>query len=235
MVVCHLESFHSTYSSNNDFKKKTNTFSLADGANLTITQVEYGIKETSFTLEVKNLKTIEGELVNTSTRLKTFAPGPYHLENVLAAVCAAFTMGASEDDIRAGLESFKGIKGRSSILESNKARIVQEVNPGINLTAIKRSVDMMASYGDLALVLGGQYGVTCEEIDENSLAAFLDELTEEISLILTDELGKSLDDRIHRVRAYVKDLELALDLATELGVANVLLIYRSHFASVDKR
>lgn len=235
MVVCHLESFHSTYCSNNDFKKKTNTFSLDGEAKITASQVEYGIKETSFTLEIINLKTISGELVNASIRLKTFAPGPYQLENVLAAVGAALTMGTSEDDIRAGLESFKGIKGRSSILESGKVRIVQEINPGINLTAIIKSVTMMASYGDLALVLGGQYGVTCEEIDENSLAAFLEELTEEITLILTDELGKSLDGKVNRVRIYIKDLEDALDLASDLGVANVLLIYRSHFASLEKR
>jgi UDP-N-acetylmuramyl pentapeptide synthase len=191
--------------------------------------------ETSFTLEIENLKTINGELVNNSLTLKTFAPGPYHLENVLSAVCAAFTMGISEDDIRVGLENFKGIKGRSSILESGNMRIVQEVNPGINLTAIKKSVATVASYGDMALVLGGQYGVTCEEIDENSLAAYLDELNEDITLILTDELGKSLYNRINRLRVHIKDLEEAMDLARELGVANVLLIYRSHFASVEKR
>lgn len=234
-VVCHLKSFNSSYSSIKDFKDKTNTFFLEDEANITTSGVEYGIKETSFTLEIKNLKTIGGELVNTSTRMKTFAPGPYHLENVLAAVGAAFTMGASEDDVRAGLEGFKGIRGRSSIQESGKVRIVQEVNPGINLTAIKKSVAMMASYGDLVLVLGGQYGVTCEEIDEKSLAVFLEGLTEDITLILTDELGKSLDGKLKRARVYVNYLEDALDLATELGVANVLLIYRSHFASVEKR
>jgi hypothetical protein len=133
------------------------------------------------------------------------------------------------------LEGFKGIRGRSSIQESGKVRIVQEVNPGINLTAIKKSVAMMASYGDLVLVLGGQYGVTCEEIDEKSLAVFLEGLTEDITLILTDELGKSLDGKLKRARVYVNYLEDALDLATELGVANVLLIYRSHFASVEKR
>ena len=60
-------------------------------------------------------------------------------------------------------------------------------------------------------------------------------LTEDITLILTDELGKSLDGKLKRARVYVNYLEDALDLATELGVANVLLIYRSHVASVEKR
>lgn len=235
IVVCHLETFQSFYSSNNDFQNKTNTFSVDGEANLTTSQVAYGIQETSFIIKINNLKKLSGELVNASIPVKTFAPGPHHLENVLAAVCAAFTMGASEEEIRTGLESFKGIKGRTSILEAENVRIVQEINPGINLTAIKKSVDMMAHYGDMALVLGGQYGVTCEEIDENALSTFLDELSEDITLILTDELGKSLDNKINRVRIYVKDLDDAMDLARELGVNNVLLIYRSHFANIEKR
>jgi UDP-N-acetylmuramyl pentapeptide synthase len=235
MVACHLESFHSIYSSNEGFKNKTNTFSMDSEANVTTSQVEYGIHETSFNLEIKNLKNISGELVNTSIPVKTFAPGPHHLENVLSALCAAYTMGTSENDILAGLKSFKGIKGRSSILESGNVRIVQEVNPGINLTAIKKSVTMMVHYGNMALVLGGQYGVTCEEIDENALATFLDELPEDITLILTDELGKSLDNKINRVKLYIKHLDDAVSLARDLNVANVLLIYRSHFASLEKR
>jgi UDP-N-acetylmuramyl pentapeptide synthase len=234
IIACHLESFRKNYAQNN-IKNKTNTFSLDPEANVTISQVEYGIKETSFTLEIKNLKNLTGKVVNTSMPVKTFAPGPHQLENVLSAVCAAFNMGASEDDIRRGLENFKGIKGRSSILESENVMIVQEINPGINLTAIEKSVAMMMDYGNMVLVLGGQYGVTCEEIDENSLAAFLNQLPDDITLILTDELGKSLDDTIERDRVYIKELGGAMGLAKEAGVANVLLIYRSHFGSVEKR
>ncbi len=234
LVACHLESFHSNYS-NKDYKNRTNTFSLDGEANLTISHVKYDIRETSFTLEVKNLKNVRGELVNTSIPVKTFAPGPHQLENILSAACAAFSLGTPENEIHSGLEEFKGIKGRTSILESGDVRIVQEINPGINLTAIKKSVAMMGHYGDMALVLGGQYGITCEEIDENSLAAFLDELSNDTTLILTDELGKSLSNKINRAKIHVKDIEDAIDLASELRVANVLLIYRSHFASVEKR
>lgn len=234
MIACHLDSFHSNYS-NKDYINRTNTFSLDGEANLTISPVKYGIMETSFTLEVINLKNISGELVNTTLPVRTFAPGPHQLENVLSAACAAFSLGTPENEISSGLEEYKGIKGRTSILESGDLRIVQEINPGINLTAIKKSVAMMDHYGDMALVLGGQYGITCEEIDENSLAAFLDELSNDTTLILTDELGKSLSNKINRVKIYIKDLDDAMDLASELKVANVLLIYRSHFASVEKR
>jgi UDP-N-acetylmuramyl pentapeptide synthase len=235
MVACHLQSFHSGYSQKLNFTDKTNTFSLGGKANVTISGVEYGIRETSFTVKIKNLRNRGGQLINTSFPVKTFAPGPHHVENVLSAVCTSLTMNTSDEDILNGLKNFKGIKGRSSLLEGGEVKIVQEVNPGINLTAIKRSVAMMANYGDMALVLGGQYGVTCEEIDENSLAAFLDELDGDITLILTDELGKSLDDRIKRVRVYKKDLKDAIGLAREASVANILLIYRSHFASVENR
>jgi coenzyme F430 synthetase len=234
MVACNLESFQSNYS-NKGFNNRTNTFSTDAEANLTVSNVKYAILETSFNLKLKELKNIRGELLNTSIPVKTFAPGPYQLENVLSATCAAFSMGTSIDEIRAGLEGFKGINGRTSIQESGDMRIVHEINPGINLTAIKKSVAMMGHYGDMALVLGGQYGITCEEIDENALAEFLDELSNDITLILTDELGKSLSSKINRAKIYVKDLKDAVDLASELKVANVLLIYRSHFASVEKR
>ncbi|MBT9151673.1 MAG: hypothetical protein DDT40_01869 [candidate division WS2 bacterium] len=120
-------------------------------------------------------------------------------------------------------------------MESEQIRIVQEINPGINLTAVKKSVAMMREYGALVLILGGQYGVTCEEIDEKSLANFLEDMGDDITLILTDELGESLNGLINRKRIYKADLNDSVAAARQIGVKNILLIYRSHFANVEKR
>lgn len=232
MVACQLEAFHSNYF---EFAQKTNTFSLSSEANINVSKVDFGIHETSLTVEVNGLKNLTGEVISTSFPVRTFAPGPYHIENVLSAVSAALTLGASEDAIINGLNNFKGLKGRTSLVESGQIRIVQEINPGINLTAVKKSVAMMREYGALVLILGGQYGVTCEEIDEKSLADFLEDMGNDITLILTDELGESLNGLINRKRIYKADLKDSVAAARQIGVKNILLIYRSHFANVEKR
>ncbi|MDD1764089.1 MAG: coenzyme F430 synthase, partial [Methanobacteriaceae archaeon] len=84
MVACHLQSFHSGYTQKLNFTHKTNTFSLGGKANVTISGVEYGIREASFTVKIKNLRNMSEQLINTSFQVKTFAPGPHHVENVIA-------------------------------------------------------------------------------------------------------------------------------------------------------
>ncbi|HMK53859.1 MAG TPA: coenzyme F430 synthase [Methanobacteriaceae archaeon] len=233
MVVCEYNAFISKYP---HFYSKTNTFSFFDQrANISVSEIEYGINETKFTLKVSGLKTINGDVINTSFEVKTFAPGPYHVENVLSAIGTAFTLETSQSDIIMGISNFNGLKGRTSIIENGNVRIVQEINPGINLTAVKKSVSMMREYGDMVLVMGGQYGVTCEEIDEKLLSEFLENMGEDIFLILTDELGKSIESKIARQKLYKKDLKDAMVAAQDLSRENILLIYRSHFANLQKR
>ncbi len=61
--------------------------------------------------------------------------------------------------------------------------MIEEINPGINVTAVKKAVNMIKEYENPALVLGGSYGVTCEEIDEEALSDFLKGLDNEILVI----------------------------------------------------
>ena len=49
-------------------------------------------------------------------------------------------------------------------------------------------------YKDYLLIIGGDYGITCEEIDENSLSTYLNTLNHDI--ILTGDVGKSLSKKI---------------------------------------
>ena len=67
-------------------------------------------------------------------------------------------------------------KGRTSINENNGIRVIEEINPGLNVTAVKKSLSMMKDMDDVGVIFGGKYGVTCEEIDEKSVSDVLEDL-----------------------------------------------------------
>ena len=94
---------------------------------------------------------------------------------------------------------------------------------------------MMEDMEDVAVIFGGKYGVTCEEIDEESVSEVLDEIKEDMDLILVDELGASLKDIIKRNYIYFDDLNAAIKCAEENTSLNILVIYRSNFSDLKKR
>ncbi|MCE7699001.1 MAG: coenzyme F430 synthase, partial [Methanobacterium paludis] len=163
MVVCDFDSFISIYrpvSSNYDsnlkthpfnlnlkehsnLAEKTNTFGFEDGANVKASDINFGLYETTFQVEVKNLKTAAGKVLNTSFEISTFAPAPYHVQNVLSVICACLTIETPIETIKLGLKNFRGLKGRTSIKKYKGSVILEEINPGLNVTALKKAVDMV--------------------------------------------------------------------------------------------
>ena len=81
--------------------------------------------------------------------------------------------------IKEGLNNFKGVKGRTSIKEYKGIRVIEEINPGLNVTAVKKALDMMKDMEDVGVIFGGKYGVTCEEIDEESVSKVLDKINDD--------------------------------------------------------
>jgi hypothetical protein len=127
------------------------------------------------------------------------------------------------------------LKGRTSIANRKEVRIIEEVNPGINLATIEKAISMLEDLPRTGIVFGGKYGVTCEEIDEQSASSILNELTKDIQLILTDELGNAVKDGIERNFHYIPHLDEAMDYALNFGCQNILLIYRSTFPDLQHR
>ena len=97
------------------------------------------------------------------------------------------------------------------------------------------------------IIIGGKYGVTCEEIDEDKLSKFLHEYLSKnpnTNLILTDEVGKSLYNKIDSLDndndenefkiEFIEDYEEAQNKAIEDN-KNILFIYRSNYSQVSKR
>ena len=232
LVVCDYDSFNLFYP---NFKDKTNTFSINGKGNVKASNIIFGFHETVFQVEVKDLKTCSGEIYNDSFEISTFAPAPHHVQNVLSAICASLTLGISINSIITGLRNFNGLKGRTSIINWDEVCIIEEVNPGINLATIKKSINMLEDLPLSSVVFGGKYGVTCEEIDEESAANILNKLTENIQLILTDELGNSVKDRMKRNFHYTPYLNEAMDYAFNSNCQNILLIYRSNFPDLQNR
>ena len=221
---------------------KINTFGLGEDANVTASYIKFGLYETTFKVNVRDLNTINGDVLNTSFKVSTFAPAYHHIKNVLSAICASLILEAPIKQIQRGLKNFGGVKGRTSIRDYNGSKIIEEINPGVDVTAIRKAVEMLENFDqpsgkrlNVTVIFGGKYGITCEEIDEKAAAEFFNELGNSIRLILTDEIGANIKNRIKREVEYIKEYKHAIDDAIEDGSKVVLLIYRSNFSHINMK
>jgi UDP-N-acetylmuramyl pentapeptide synthase len=235
-VACEIEAYNSNYS---EFHKKTNTFGKSEDSknciNLTASQIRYGFNKTHFQININDFQISSNNIINQSFELSTFAPSPIHVTNALAAVCASLTIGASIEKIKEGLNNFKGVKGRTTIREYEGIRIIEEINPGLNVTAVKKALLMIENMERVVVIFGGKYGVTCEEIDENSVSEVLNGLNENIRLVLVDKLGQGVKSNLNRKFSYFNDLDDAIKCVFNSKCSNLLIIYRSNFSDLKKR
>ena len=251
-VVIEYETLNEFYEDEKEeFKDRINSFSLCDSdANVYCESIDYDIDNTCAKIIYHDLRTIDGRVINGKLNICCFAPGPHHILNVLAASTTALALGIDEETIQNALSKFKGIDGRTNVREiddENGLRIIEEINPGINTKAIESSIKMIKDIDNYYIVIGGKYGVTCEEIDEEKLSKFLHEyLTHNpnTNLILTDELGKSLENKISSLNdkkegnrfkmEFIEDYQEAQNIAIDDN-KNILFIYRSNYSQVSKR
>lgn len=246
LVIINYETLNEHYSEEKEkYANKTNIFSLSNNeSNLYCKTIEYDIDRTKIEIEYKDLKTINENRISGNFELKCFAPGPHHVLNVLTAVSTALALEIDEETIIKGIAKFNGIEGRTQVKTINNSRIIEEINPGINTKAIESSINMINDIENYIIIIGGKYGVTCEEIDEDKLSSYLDKyLTNNpnSNLVLTDELGKSIKDKLNEINkkkeyeiSFIEDYNNALDFAIENN-KNALFIYRSNYSQVSKR
>jgi len=232
ITVCDFDSFNEYYS---DIDAKINTFGLNNKANVYAYNIKYGLDKTIFNAKTNDLTTENGDLLNIEFEVETFAPAEHHLNNVLCAICASLSLYTPINQIIEGLKNFRGVKGRTSLRKYKGSTIIEEINPGLNITAVKKSVNIIKDINNPTLIFGGQYGITCEEIDEYSAVEFLNQINNKISLILVDELGKNIKNRIKREYEYFDDFNDAVGYAVRMNSKMILLIYRSLFSDQGKR
>ena len=82
------------------------------------------------------------------------------------------------------------------------------------------------------IAVGGDYGITCEEIDETKLAKLLNTLNKEI--FLTGNVGASISEKLSKNYKFFKNYSDIYDLAIQ-DKKNLLFIYRSDYRKVSNR
>ncbi|MBQ9159744.1 MAG: coenzyme F430 synthase [Methanobrevibacter sp.] len=213
--------------------EKVNTFSLTDeSSNLYLTHVEYSLDRTHADIEYKEVKTVNGNIISGNLSLEAFAPGPHHISNLLGVVLTCISLEIDSDKIIKGIENYKGIPGRTNRKIIENSTIIEEINPGLNTQAIKESINMIDDLNDYYISIGGDYGITCEEIDEEKLADFLNTLNHEI--LLTGELGSSIASKLNIDCKYYDNYPGIYDLAVKNN-KNLIFIYRSDYRKLQQR
>ena len=82
------------------------------------------------------------------------------------------------------------------------------------------------------IAIGGDYGITCEEIDEKKVSEFLDTISNDI--ILTGPVGNGILDKMKNKPKYMENYNEVYDLAIKNN-KNLLFIYRSNYSKLSKR
>lgn len=231
VVACQKEAYERYYS--HITHEKTNTFSLSDErANLYVKDVSYSLDETVIDIVYSNVKTVGDNVLEGEIQVKSFAPGPHHVSNVLGVVLASLCLEIPHEKIIKGLENYKGITGRTNKKVIGDSIIIEEINPGINTQAIKESINMIDNLDDYLVVIGGDYGITCEEIDEDKLSQFLNTL--DCHIVVSGEVGKSISEKLSKNVALIENYEDCYDLAIKNN-KNLLFIYRSDYRKLSQR
>lgn len=213
--------------------EKVNSFSINDdSSNLFIKNVCYDLNQSRLEIEYRDVKTINDNVISGNITLKTFAPGPHHVSNVLGVLLTALSLEIPNEKIIRGFKNYKGIPGRTNKKTIENSTIIEEINPGLNTQAIKESINMINDLDEYYISIGGDYGITCEEIDENRLCDFLNTLDND--LILTGDLGSSISKKLNSNYTYYENPHDIYDLAIKNN-KNLLFIYRSDYRKVSLR
>ena len=230
-VVCEKEAFDRYY---HDVKHdKVNTFSVADSdSNLYPKDVDYSLDETEIKLIYNNVKTINDNVISGEMDLKAFAPGKHNVSNILGAVLTALSLEIPQDKIINGIGNYKGIPGRTNKRQIENSIVIEEINPGINTKAIEESINMIDDLNDYYVAIGGDYGITCEEIDECKVSEFLDTL--DCKIILTGDVGKSISQKTSEQYPVIENYKEVYDIALKNN-KNLLFIYRSDYRKLSQR
>ena len=230
IVCCEKESLDKYY--NTILHKKINSFSIDDKtANLYVSTVDYSLDETTIDIIYNDIKTKNGEAINGKITVKTFAPGSHHVLNVLGVIGTALSLNINENKIINGLKNYRGIPGRTNKKNIGNITVIEEINPGINTKAIEASINMLPD-DSYIISIGGDYGITCEEIDENAVAKLINNLDKDI--ILTGEVGQNILNNVDKKTRFIANPNKVYDFAVENN-KNLLFIYRSDYKKLSKR
>lgn len=215
-VLCDMSAYNTYYSNVN---KDVITVSTSDSrADIHTSKINYDIKNTHFKVQYN-----KEEL-----SLSMFAVSDFYITNILFAMGVGLILGLDNNEIISNIENMNIIPGRGSYKIVNNKMVLEDINSGLNTTSIKKCVDNTTRYtSNYIIILGGDYGITCEEIDENKLLKYLKTVPSN-KVILTGELGNSLKKQGLPI-IYIDNLQDAYHEALNRNYEIIHVIYRSEY------
>lgn len=218
-TICDFDAYKKYYSNH----ENVITLSFDDeNADVYSDKVYYNVRSTSFNVHYFD------RIFN----INHFALSDFYVTNLLFAISTAVIIDMNIEDIESNLEYAAPVDGRNSFRYIDDKLIIEDINPGLNTTSIKKCVENLSKYGeDYMIVVGGDYGITCEEIDEKKLCNFLEKISPDC-IILTGELGYNLEKRLNSEYLYFKKLSDAIKYCeNEANKKLIQIIYRSEYNS----
>jgi len=163
-------------------------------------------------------------------------PGIHNIRNSLAAAAAGVALGVNGRTIAAGLEHFKGVKGRLQIKQGRNKSVLIDDSYNANPESVKAALAVLAAAtGKKILVLGdmGELGETaCDlhrTIGEEARLLKLD------GLMTLGELSRCASDAYGQGARHFSDMEPLLDsLENRLDADVTILIKGSRFMHMER-
>ncbi|ABR55075.1 Mur ligase middle domain protein [Methanococcus vannielii SB] len=181
-------------------------------------------------VNLKNLKIIENDIkiiskyplrytYNEQTyEFSDFVLGFHFIENANFAVeiCREFM---EFNDIKSAVKTFQ-ISNRMEVLKTGNFVTVKNMNPGLDLKAIKYAIDdFLKVFETGILVIGGDFGCTCEEIDLIKLRELIMSYdAKKLNVLLSGDIG-------YELKKYLDST--IIDINKKVFNDNSLIIYRS--------
>lgn len=134
--------------------------------------ITYGINEGN--VKAENIQVNNGafyfDYINNNikfSKLKSTLPGRHNIENAVAAISVALLTGIKEEDIRRGLETFKGIKRRFELIHSGYKTYIDDYahHPGELKAAINAARELYPGKKLLGIFQPHLYSRTRDFVD----------------------------------------------------------------------
>jgi UDP-N-acetylmuramyl pentapeptide synthase len=217
IAICDYESYSTYYNSHDNVI----TVSLNDdNADVYAYNINYDMENTTFCLRY----------MDNNFTVKHFALSDFYINNLLFAITVALMIDMDIEDIISRLGN-DGVDGRNSYRYINDKLIIEDINPGLNTSSIKKCIDNLERlFDEYDIIIGGDYGITCEEIDEVKLCDYLEQLDNE-NIIFTGELGHNLSNSLDNDYIYFKELNEAVKDCLMKDHNVIQIIYRSEYNS----
>lgn len=220
-VLCDIDTYNQYYSDISCDNLKLISFNNPESCIFT-ESVEYNFDNTIINFTCNN----------DNYTMECFALSDFYVMNILFATLICQIIGKPIKSTINDIKSIKTLKGRGSYREVDGKIVLEDINAGLNMTSIKQCVNNIKRYSDnFALIIGGDYGITCEEIDEQKLLRYIKKLDLD-EIVLTSSVGKSLYDELdnHTKFKYFKTLKDAFNHVKSQNKDFIQVIYRSKYS-----